>query len=92
MAIIRDRKTGRIVGVTKERPDWATEENLRRIILMPALRHYTATLQFFRQGRSSIERLDLHAPKKRLDLRHIPRKTMNCQILCVDVLSRFFGR
>ena len=52
--IIRDHQSGRILGVVKQRPAWATEDNLRRIILMPALRHYTAALQFFREGRSSI--------------------------------------
>jgi DNA-binding CsgD family transcriptional regulator len=55
MTIIRDRETGRILSVVKERPEWATEDELRRIILMPALRHYTAAMQFFREGRSSIE-------------------------------------
>jgi DNA-binding CsgD family transcriptional regulator len=53
--IIRSHTTGRILGVVKNRPEWATEDNLRRIILMPALRYYTAALQFFREGRSAIQ-------------------------------------
>src|SRR5215469_13606320 len=52
--IIRDHQSGRILSVVKQRPEWCTEDNLRRIILMPALRYYTAALQYFREGRSTI--------------------------------------
>jgi hypothetical protein len=56
MAIVRDRRTGRIVGVTKERPPWASSDDaLRRLTLMPALRYLAAAKAFFQEGRSSIE-------------------------------------
>ena len=53
--IIRDHRTGRIASVGKERPAWATEDNLRRLILMPALRYLAAAVQFFRQGKSTVD-------------------------------------
>jgi len=39
----------------KQRPEWATEDNLRRLILMPAARYMSAAQQFFQHGRSTIE-------------------------------------
>jgi len=53
--IIRDRNNGRIVGVVKQRPEWASEDNLKRIILLPAARYMSAAQAFFQRGQSTIE-------------------------------------
>ncbi len=53
--IIRDEKTGRIKGSGKDRPAWATEKDLRRILLMPAIRQLGAVLRYYRDGRKAAE-------------------------------------
>ena len=53
--VIRDEKTGRIKGTSKVRPSWATEEHLRRVLLMPAIRQLGAVLRYYRDGRKAAE-------------------------------------
>ncbi len=53
--IIRDDKTGRIKGSAKDQPAWATEPQLRRALLMPAVRQLGAVLRYYRDGRKAEE-------------------------------------
>ena len=53
--IVRDERTGRIKGTTKIPPAWATERDLRHVLLMPAIRQLVATLSYYRDGRKAEE-------------------------------------
>ena len=53
--IVRDEKTGRIKGTGKLRPAWANEHDLRRALLMPAIRQFGAVLRYYRDGRKAAE-------------------------------------
>jgi len=55
VTIIRDERTGKIKGTGKARPCWATERELRRALLMPAIRQLGAVLRYYRDGRKAAE-------------------------------------